>query len=110
MFDDYFFFQNAKDDRACERKLVELLGFDHFDIIKVLRDNRRMIYYCTKLKQANPEERAQIEEEIMRQPEFHYILKELRGGDEKEDAVMVGFLSTLNEILTFQFSDRRREA
>ena len=57
-------------------------------VIKTLRDNYKMIYYCTKLKQASPEERPKIEEEIAQQADLHYILDQLRGVD-ADDVVMV---------------------
>ena len=49
--------QDAADDRDCENKLVLLLGFDQFDFIKVLRQQRNLVLYCTMLKQAQAEER-----------------------------------------------------
>lgn len=68
---------SSGDDRACENALVKLLGFDRFDFIKTLRQNRRMIYYCTKLKQAQPEEREAIEREMAGKPELKPILDQL---------------------------------
>ena len=79
--------QASRDDRACESALVQLLGFNNFDIIKKLRENRQMIYYCTRLKQASPEERRSIEDEMAENTDLHYILDQLRGGDaETSDA------------------------
>ncbi|KAI6238035.1 hypothetical protein M3Y99_00730500 [Aphelenchoides fujianensis] len=72
--------ENTNDDRSCETELVLLLGFNNFDVIKTLRENRRMIYYCTKLKQAGPEERRKVEEEMAEHSDLHYILDQLRGG------------------------------
>lgn len=43
---------NVQDERLCENNLVLLLDFDKFDLIKLLLKNRRKIYYCIKLKQA----------------------------------------------------------
>ncbi|KAI6193789.1 hypothetical protein M3Y96_01056000 [Aphelenchoides besseyi] len=74
--------EDTNDDRSCETALVVLLGFNNFDVIKTLRENRRMIYYCTKLKQANPEERIKIEEEMSQHSDLHYILDQLRGGNQ----------------------------
>ena len=54
-----------QDKRACENKLVLLLGFDKFDLIKQLLENRNTIYYCTRLKQAQSEaEKNEIEAEM----------------------------------------------
>jgi hypothetical protein len=36
-----------------------------------------MIYYCTRLKQTQGEEREAIEKEMMEQPELQKILEEL---------------------------------
>ena len=53
------------DERICENKLVVLLDFDKFEFIKLLMKNRAMIFYCTKLRQAQTDqERAAVEEEI----------------------------------------------
>ncbi|VDO21338.1 unnamed protein product [Brugia timori] len=61
--------KEASDDRDCENQLVLLLGFDQFEFIKVLRQHRQMILYCTLLKQA--------QEEMLSRPELHHILAEL---------------------------------
>ena len=52
----------TNDERICENKLVLLLEFDKFELIKLLIKNRYKIYYCTKLKQAPSEdEKEKIE-------------------------------------------------
>lgn len=52
---------------ACENRLVLLLDYDKFDLIKLLLENRAKVYYCTKLKQAQTdEERRLLEEEMTR--------------------------------------------
>ncbi|VDK17837.1 unnamed protein product, partial [Anisakis simplex] len=71
--------REASDDRDCENQLVLLLGFDQFEFIKVLRQHRQMILYCTLLKQAQEgKEREQLEKEILSRPELHHILAELQ--------------------------------
>lgn len=55
-----------KDERACENKLLVLLDYERFELIKVLLRNRAKVLYCTRLKQAqNDEERRSIEEEML---------------------------------------------
>jgi pre-mRNA-splicing helicase BRR2 len=55
----------AHDPRAVENRLVELLDFDKFELIRVLLRNRAEVFYCTRLKQAQTDaERAAIEEEM----------------------------------------------
>ena len=55
------------DERICENKLVVLLDFDKFELIKLLLKNKAKVYYCTRLKQAqSDEERLSVEEEMVR--------------------------------------------
>lgn len=74
--------KNAADDRDAENQLVLLLGFDQFEFIKCLRQNRLMILYCTLLRQANEKERLQIEDDMRSRPELHPILALLQETDE----------------------------
>ncbi|VDM65738.1 unnamed protein product, partial [Strongylus vulgaris] len=76
--------KDSVDDRECENKLVLLLGFDHFDFIRVLRQHRHMVLYCTLLKQAQDEEKIKIEEEMKSRPELHHILAQLLETDETD--------------------------
>lgn len=53
------------DDRDVENKLVILLGYDKFDLIKLLLRNRLKIVWCTRLARAeDQEQRQKIEEEM----------------------------------------------
>uniref|UniRef100_A0A914I9Y7 Brr2 N-terminal helicase PWI domain-containing protein n=1 Tax=Globodera rostochiensis TaxID=31243 RepID=A0A914I9Y7_GLORO len=72
--------RTSVDDRACENALVLLLGFERFDFIKTLRQHRQMVYYCTRLKQAQPEEREAIEREMVAEED---IVTTERGKREK---------------------------
>ncbi|KAK5965871.1 U5 small nuclear ribonucleoprotein helicase [Trichostrongylus colubriformis] len=76
--------KDSADDRECENKLVLLLGFDHFDFIRILRQHRHMVLYCTLLKQAQDEERVKIEEEMKMRPELHHVLAQLLETDEAD--------------------------
>ena len=40
---------NHSNDIECENKLVMLLNYEKFDLIKLLLKNRHKIYYCTRL-------------------------------------------------------------
>lgn len=55
-----------------------VLGFDKFDLIKLLRKNRNMVLYCTLLAKATPEEQAAIEAKMQGDLELASILKRLR--------------------------------
>lgn len=54
---------------------------DHFDFVKKLLDNRQMIYYCTRLKQADAKERSDIESEMAATPDLKPILDQLQEVD-----------------------------
>lgn len=83
-------FQDAADDRDCENQLVLLLGFDQFEFIKVLRQHRQLVLYCTLLKQAQEgKERENIEREMLARPELHSILAELQEAPDSADIVEV---------------------
>jgi len=66
----------ADDDaRECENKLVMLLDFDKFDLIKMLMKNRIKLLWCTRLKQAQDEtEKAKIESQMRESDELAKIL------------------------------------
>ncbi|XP_075646012.1 DExH-box ATP-dependent RNA helicase DExH12-like [Castanea sativa] len=54
------------DDREVESKLLLLLQFDKFSLIKILLRNRLKIVWCTRLARAEDEEqKKKIEEEMM---------------------------------------------
>ncbi|CAN0921129.1 DExH-box ATP-dependent RNA helicase DExH12 [Linum grandiflorum] len=68
------------DDREVETKLVVLLDFEKFSLIKFLLHNRLKIVWCTRLARAkDQEERNHIEEEMMNSgPDLAAILQQLR--------------------------------
>lgn len=63
------------------------LDFNHFDLVRILRQHRQMIYYCTRLKQAQPEEREAIQVEMAQRPELQHILHQLVEVDNAGDLV-----------------------
>ncbi|KAJ3695012.1 hypothetical protein LUZ60_000389 [Juncus effusus] len=55
----------GSDDRDVEGKLVQVLEYDKFDLVKLLVRNRFKIVWCTKRARAeNDDKRKQIEEEM----------------------------------------------
>uniref|UniRef100_A0A3Q2ST39 U5 small nuclear ribonucleoprotein 200 kDa helicase n=1 Tax=Fundulus heteroclitus TaxID=8078 RepID=A0A3Q2ST39_FUNHE len=79
--------KTASDDRECENQLVLLLGFNTFDFIKVLRQHRRMIQYCTMLASAQSEaEKERIIGKMESDQELSKILYQLQE-TEKEDII-----------------------
>ncbi|CAF92185.1 unnamed protein product, partial [Tetraodon nigroviridis] len=79
--------KTTSDDRECENQLVLLLGFNNFDFIKILRQHRRMIQYCTMLASAQSEaEKERIIGKMESDPELSKILYQLQE-TEKEDII-----------------------
>jgi pre-mRNA-splicing helicase BRR2 len=80
--------KNATDERDVETQLVLLLGFNQFDIIKLLRSNRQMIYYCTLLASAqSADEREQIEEKMREDAQLAALLSAFERETEEKDLV-----------------------
>ncbi|KAJ1973126.1 Pre-mRNA splicing, partial [Dimargaris verticillata] len=54
--------------RECENQLMELFDYDHFDLVKLLTQNRDAVYWCTELArtQGQPEPHQQLRAEISR--------------------------------------------
>ena len=92
--------KEASDERDVENQLVLLLGFNQFDIVKLLRSNRYMVLYCTLLASAQTaDERKGIENKMRQDAKLSLILqslesdkvelvhdeKEKRAGKEEED-------------------------
>ncbi|XP_015785684.1 U5 small nuclear ribonucleoprotein 200 kDa helicase [Tetranychus urticae] len=78
--------KTASDDRDAENKLVMLLGFKQFDFIKLLRQNRQMILYCTLLASAqSAEEKNKLRQRMSSDPELLPYLTMLESTDEKSD-------------------------
>ena len=72
--------QNAENDRECENHLVLLLGYDCFELIKILMKNRDMITYCIRLKMAqNDDEREKIMSDMRKSSHLRRILNQLEG-------------------------------
>ncbi|TRZ02195.1 hypothetical protein DNTS_030428 [Danionella cerebrum] len=79
--------ETASDDRECENQLVLLLGFNTFDFIKVLRQHRRMILYCTMLASAQSEaEKEKIMNKMEADQDLSKVLYQLQE-TEKEDII-----------------------
>jgi len=78
--------KNTEDDRECETKLVLLLGYDLFSIIKLVRQHKHLILYCTlRARAGTEEERLVIEREMRATAQGAAALAELLG--ESENAV-----------------------
>ncbi|XP_043940140.1 U5 small nuclear ribonucleoprotein 200 kDa helicase isoform X2 [Protopterus annectens] len=79
--------KTAGDDRECENQLVLLLGFNTFDFIRVLRQHRMMILYCTLLASAQSgAEKERIMSKMNSDPELSRVLYQLQE-TEKEDII-----------------------
>jgi pre-mRNA-splicing helicase BRR2 len=77
----------ARDDHEVENQLVVLLGFDQFDFIKVLRQNRSMILYCTLLASAQKQsEKNKLRDKMKSDPELAKILRALETTDHSDSS------------------------
>ena len=80
--------KKANDVRDVEKRLVRLLDYDQFDLIKIIRENYKMVLFCTLLASAQTAgEKKAIKEQMSSEPELRRILHELEGtsGEEEED-------------------------
>ena len=75
------------DERACENRLVLLLDYDKFDLIKKLLKSRARVVWCTRLARAqDDDEKARIAEQMSARPEAAVVLDLLRQTGERASA------------------------
>ncbi|GIY38374.1 u5 small nuclear ribonucleoprotein 200 kDa helicase [Caerostris extrusa] len=79
--------KTAVDDRDVENQLVLLLGYNQFEFIKILRQHRQMILYCSLLASLQSgAEKSKLKEKMQNDPELEKILRQLENTD-KEDII-----------------------
>ncbi|WWD21866.1 hypothetical protein CI109_106354 [Kwoniella shandongensis] len=71
--------------RDLENSLAEMFGYENFELVTTLTKNREVIVWCTKLARSSDEEKQDVEV-AMREKGVGWILRELRGGRDKETA------------------------
>ena len=75
------------DERACENRLVLLLDYDKFDLIKKLLKSRARVVWCTRLARAqDDDEKARIAEQMSARPEAAAVLDLMRQTGERASA------------------------
>ncbi|XP_061385193.1 U5 small nuclear ribonucleoprotein 200 kDa helicase [Danaus plexippus] len=80
---------DAADERDLENRLVLLLGYDCFDLVKTLNKYRYTVLYCTKLASSQSEsERAAIREEMATKPHLQKILAQLDTGKGEDESTV----------------------
>ncbi|XKL59609.1 hypothetical protein PGB90_000625 [Kerria lacca] len=78
--------KNSENTHECETQLVNLLGHECFNFIKILKKHRHMILYCTLLASSQSEEERDKIREIMKEDEnLSRILRQLDTGKEDEE-------------------------
>ena len=83
---------NLASDIECENKLVALLGYERFDLIKLLLNNRFKIFYCTRLGQAQSEKEKSVIVEEMKQTEAGVlVLDELESNNVRKGKDDISF-------------------
>jgi len=76
------------DERDCENKLVILLDYDKFDLIKLLLKHRWKVSCCTKLAQAQSEgERAELMRKFQEHPQMSEVLELIQRSRLKTDEI-----------------------
>lgn len=85
--------ENSRDDKEVEVRLIKLIGKNHFDFIKLLKQNRKMIVYCTKLAKSTGGERDEVKNQMKKDKDLSQILNML----DNNQTVM----KTSNEITSF---------
>ncbi|XP_065217022.1 U5 small nuclear ribonucleoprotein 200 kDa helicase [Planococcus citri] len=77
--------KTAETTHECETDLVNLLGPECFDFIKILKKHRQMILYCTLLASSQSEdERQKIREKMRSDESLARILRQLDQEDDEE--------------------------
>ena len=75
--------------RDCENSLMELFDYEHFELVKMLTQNRDVVVWCTKLARADADEKINVEVE-MREKSLGWILRALRGDAGKQNGTSKG--------------------
>ena len=106
--------ENLKEENGgivdCENNLVELLGYDHFDFVKLLLQHRKKILYCTLLKKAqNQDEIEKIRNKMKEDSFLHNILDILDGKIEnlKSNQAILSRNKELRELKKQQKEDEK---
>eukprot|EP00957_Ditylum_brightwellii_P185135 14098617-Ditylum_brightwellii.AAC.1 len=79
---------STSDVRECENKLLVLLGFELFDLIKLVLTNRVRIWGCVKLKRAKDDAERDEIERVLREEETgegRRVWEELHSKSKAED-------------------------
>jgi pre-mRNA-splicing helicase BRR2 len=70
--------RNTSDLRECENKLLVLLGFENFNVIKLILNHRVKVWACVSIKRAQSEaERREIETVLVQHEEGRRVLEEI---------------------------------
>ncbi|KAJ1655811.1 Pre-mRNA-splicing helicase BRR2 [Dispira simplex] len=74
--------------RECENQLMDLFDYTHFDLVKLLTQNRDAIYWCTRLAQTvgEPAQVQQVRSDMVHRG-LGWILKTLEGDREEGPGV-----------------------
>jgi pre-mRNA-splicing helicase BRR2 len=77
----------TEDERACENRLVLLLDYDKFDLIKKLLKSRTRVVWCTRLARAQDDtEKAAVMEQMTARPEAAAVLDSMQQSGERASA------------------------
>eukprot|EP00049_Salpingoeca_infusionum_P013623 m.254457 g.254457 ORF g.254457 m.254457 type:complete len:2135 (+) comp15493_c9_seq1:187-6591(+) len=86
--------QDAQDDRDLENRLISLLEFQRFNLVKLLCQNRNIVLYATLRARASEEERKRLDADMASNPELAPILRALKSGAEDKEEQKKGKASS----------------
>ncbi len=70
----------------CENKLLEVLNYEKYDLVKMLLEHKYKIYYLTMLGRAqSAEEREKVKDQMKESPEGVDLLRTLEKQEERKD-------------------------
>ncbi|XP_022669999.1 U5 small nuclear ribonucleoprotein 200 kDa helicase-like [Varroa jacobsoni] len=89
--------KTAAEERDLENRLVLLLGFRQFELIRQLREHRNLVLYCTLLSQAqSKQQRQKLRDRMKADSELAKILVQLEAAEDPDPGITaVG--SSVNE-------------
>lgn len=91
--------KTAAEERDLENRLVLLLGFRQFELIRQLREHRNLVLYCTLLSQAQSEQQRQkLRDRMKADPELAKILVQL---DAADDSNTMNSVSEVSQLTSF---------
>lgn len=89
--------KTAAEERDLENRLVLLLGFRQFELIRQLREHRNLVLYCTLLSQAQSrQQRQKLRDRMKADPELAKILVQLEAAEDPDSGTTATGISEVS--------------